>query len=60
MKIDLSHVLHFPPQPTTLVGIGIIAAACIFMPELAVPALITGLVAIVGDDGTRPPEKPAD
>ena len=54
MKIDLSHVLHWPPQPTTLAGIAIIGTGLFIAPELVWPALITGLVAIIGDDGTRP------
>lgn len=49
MKIDLSHVLVFPPQPTTMAGIALLALA-FFQPELAIPALVSGLVAIVGDD----------
>ena len=47
--LDLSHLTVWPPQPTTLAGIGLIARA-IFQPELAIPALITGLIAIIGDD----------
>ena len=47
--LDLSHLTVWPPQPTTLTGIGLIALA-IFQPELAIPALVAGLVAIIGDD----------
>jgi hypothetical protein len=47
--LDLSHVTVWPPQPTTIAGIGLIALA-ILQPELAIPALVTGLVAIIGDD----------
>jgi len=46
--LDLSHLTVWPPQPTTLAGIGLIALA-IFQPELAIPAL----VAIIGDDKTH-------
>ena len=56
---DLLHLTVWPPQPTTLAGIGLIALA-IFQPELAIPALVAGLVAIIGDDKTHlnrnPPE----
>jgi hypothetical protein len=56
--LDLPHLTVWPPQPTTIAGIGLIALA-IFQPELAIPALVTGLVAIIGDDkahldGKRP------
>ena len=54
MKIDLSHVLHWPPQPTTIAGVAIIGAGLFVAPKLLWPALITGLVVILGDDGTRP------
>ena len=54
MKIDLSHTLHWPPQPTTIAGVAIIGAGLFVAPKLLWPALITGLVVILGDDGTRP------
>ena len=50
--LDLSHLTVWPPQPTTIVGIGLIALA-IFQPELAIPALVTGLLAVIGDDKTH-------
>jgi hypothetical protein len=50
--LDLSHLTVWPPQPTTIAGIGLIALA-IFQPELAIPALVTGLLAIIGDDKTH-------
>ena len=50
--LDLSHLTVWPPQPTTIAGIGLIALA-IFQPELAIPALVAGLVAIIGDDKTH-------
>lgn len=50
--LDLSHLIVWPPQPTTIAGIGLIALA-IFQPELAIPALVTELVAIIGDDKTH-------
>ena len=50
--LDLSHLTVWPPQPTTISGIALIALA-IFQPELAIPALVTGLVAIIGDDKTH-------
>src|SRR5215475_14689627 len=50
--LNLSHLTVWPPQPTTLAGIGLIALA-IFQPELAIPALVAGLVAIIGDDKTH-------
>ena len=50
--LDLSHLTVWPPQPTTLAGIGLIALAT-FQPELAIPALVTRLVAIIGDDKTH-------
>ena len=51
-RLNLSHVVVWPPQPTTIAGIGLIALA-IFQPELSIPALVAGLVAIIGDDRTR-------
>jgi hypothetical protein len=36
--LDLSHLVVWPPQPTTLAGIALIALA-IFQPELSIPAL---------------------
>ena len=45
-RLDLSHVTVWPPQPTTIAGIGLIALA-IVQPELAIPALVTGLIAII-------------
>lgn len=60
MKIDLSHVLHWPPQPTTAAGVAIIVVGLFVAPEFAWPALVTGLVAIIGDDGTRPKSEKAD
>ena len=54
VKIDLSHTLHWPPQPTTIAGVAIIGAGLFVAPKLLWPALITGLVVILGDDGTRP------
>src|SRR5215469_8554829 len=57
--LDLSHLTVWPPQPTTLAGIGLIALA-IFQPELAIPALVTGLVAIIGDDKTHLTRKPPE
>ena len=50
--LDLSHLMVWPPQSTTIAGIGLIALA-IFQPELAMPALVTGLVALIGDDKTH-------
>ena len=50
--LDLSHLTVWPPQPTTLAGIALIALA-IFQPELAIPALVTGLIAVIGDDKTH-------
>jgi hypothetical protein len=50
--LDLSHLTVWPPQPTTIAGIALIALA-MFQPELAIPALVTGLVAIIGDDKTH-------
>jgi hypothetical protein len=50
--LNLSHLVVWPPQPTTIAGIGLITLA-IFQPELAIPALVTGLVAIIGDDKTH-------
>jgi hypothetical protein len=44
---------------TTLAGIGLIALA-IFQPELAIPALVAGLVAIIGDDKTHLDRKPPE
>jgi hypothetical protein len=35
-------------------------ALAIFQPELAIPALVTGLVAIVGDDKTHLTRKPPE
>ena len=55
--LDLSHLTVWPPQPTTLAGIGLIALA-IFQPELAIPALVAGLVATIGDDKTHLDRKP--
>jgi len=55
--LDLSHLTVWPPQPTTLAGIGLIALA-IFQPELAISALVAGLVAIIGDDKTHLDRKP--
>jgi hypothetical protein len=55
-SLDLSHLTVWPPQPTTIAGIGLIALA-IFQPELAIPALVTGLVAIIGDDKTHLADK---
>ena len=52
VKLDLSHVLNWPPQPTTVVGIAIIGVGLFVAPEVAWPAVITGLLAIIGDDGT--------
>jgi hypothetical protein len=46
-KIDLSHVLHWPPQPTTMAGVAIIGVGLFVAPEIVWPALVTGLVAIV-------------
>jgi len=60
VKIDLGHVLHWPPQPTTMAGLAIIGAGLFIAPELVWPALITGLVAIIGDDGTRPTNEKAE
>jgi len=60
VKIDLSHTLHWPPQPTTIAGVAIIGAGLFLAPELVWPALITGLVAILGDDGTRPKNEEAE
>ncbi len=57
--LDLSHLTVWPPQPSTLAGIGLIALA-IFQPELAIPALITGLIAIIGDDKTHLDRKPPE
>src|SRR5262249_61471071 len=57
--LDLSHLTVWPPQPTTIAGIALIALA-IFQPELAIPALVTGLVAIVGDDKTHLTRKPPE
>ena len=54
MKIDLSHVLHWPPQPTTIAGFAIIGVGMFVAPEVVWPALVTGLIAIIGDDGTQP------
>ena len=56
---DLSHLVVWPPQPTTIAGIALIALA-IFQPELSIPALVTGLVAIVGDDKTHLTRKPPE
>jgi len=50
--LDLSHLTVWPPQHTTLAGIALIALA-IFQPELAIPALVTGLIAVIGDDKTH-------
>jgi hypothetical protein len=44
---------------TTLAGIGLISLA-IFQPELAIPALVAGLVAIIGDDKTHLDRKPPE
>lgn len=52
LRIDLAHVLVWPPQPTTLAGLALVALALV-QPELAVPALVSGLVAILGDDGSH-------
>jgi hypothetical protein len=52
LKLDLAHVLIWPPQPTTLAGIALVTLA-FMQPEIALPAVIAGLVAIVGDDGSR-------
>ena len=60
MKIDLSHVLQWPPQPTTVAGIAIIGVGLLVAPEAVWPALVTGLIAIIGDDGTRPNNEGAD
>jgi hypothetical protein len=51
------HLKVWPPQPTTLAGIELVALA-IFLPELAIPALVSGLVAIIGDDKTHLDRKP--
>ena len=56
--LDLSHLTVWPPQPT-LAGIGLIALA-IFQPELAIPALVAGPVAIIGDDKTHLDRKPPE
>ena len=48
--------LHSPPP---LAGIGLIALA-MFQPELAIPALVAGLVAIIGDDKTHLDRKPPE
>jgi uncharacterized protein YaiI (UPF0178 family) len=32
MKIDLRHVLHWPPQPTTIVGVAIIGVGLFLAP----------------------------
>ena len=50
--LNLSHLVVWPPQPTTIAGIGLITLA-ILQPELAIPALVAGLVAIIGDDKTH-------
>lgn len=47
--LDISHLIVWPPQPTTLIGIGLIVLA-FFQPELTIPSLVTGLVAVLGDD----------
>ena len=52
--------VHWPPQPTTIAGVAIIGAGLFLAPELVWPALITGLVAILGDDGTRPKNEEAE
>ena len=57
--INLSHLIVWPPQPTTMAGIGLIALA-IFQPELAIPALVMGLVAFIGDDKTHLNRKPQE
>lgn len=51
IRLDVSHVLAWPPQPTTVAGVLLVALA-LLQPELAVPALVSGLVAILGDDGS--------
>lgn len=60
MKLDLSHVLQWPPQPTTVAGVAIIGLGLFVAPAAAWPALVTGLIAIIGDDGTRPQHEGAD
>jgi hypothetical protein len=60
VKIDLSHVLHWPPQPTTMAGVAIIGVGLFLAPEVVWPALVTGLIAIIGDDGTRPKNEEAE
>ena len=50
--LNLSHLVVWPPQPTTIAGIGLITLA-ILQPELTIPALVAGLVAIIGDDKTH-------
>jgi len=60
VKIDLSHVLQWPPQPTTVAGIAIIGVGLFVAPEAVWPALVTGLIAIIGDDGTRPKHEGVD
>ena len=52
VKIGLSHVLHWPPQRQPVAGVAIIGG--FVAPEIVWPALVTGLIAIIGDDGTRP------
>jgi len=53
-SLDLSHLTEWPPQLTTIAGIALVGLA-MFQPELAIPALVTGLVAIIGDDKTHLP-----
>jgi hypothetical protein len=60
VKIDLSHVLQWPPQPTTVAGVAIIGVGLVVAAEAVWPALVTGLIAIIGDDGTRPKQEGAD
>jgi len=57
--LDLSHLVGWRPLPTTTAGLGLIALA-IFQPELAIPALVTGLVAIIGDDKSHLNRKPPE
>jgi hypothetical protein len=59
MKIDFSHVGHWPPQPTTVAGFAIIGLGLFVAPEIVWATVLAGLIAIIGNDGTPPKSEEA-
>lgn len=51
MKLHIGHVLQWPPQPTTVLGLLVLGAGMILAPEFVWPMVATAAAALLlGDD----------